>query len=113
LKIERTLELRKPPSIQGDTVHVSISRWTSEVRIVTDTLAVIDYIKEDPMIPVWYIFREGPTRVYWKDLTDSERFATRMAVMIDALGNFRQEWGRKMGEYEDDRYYTLEALVED
>ena len=48
---------------------------------------------------------EGTEMVTWAELTDSQRLSARMAA--------KRYPGSGPGGYQDERYYALEALIED
>lgn len=105
---------RFPPQVSGCTIEV-MKFPTSKLIAETDKYVSIDYIppSSDPLvIPVYHFMKVGSSWVSctWADLSDCHRLAFRTKILTIKTDMYRDRY--VLDGYEDNRYYTLEALCD-
>ena len=94
------------PCLEGSIVHLCSSAGRSNIYVNTEKFITVDFYVFDRDRAEWYFYLDG-TEVTWNDLSDDVKLIVRTAG--------KNYWGQELlghspGEYEDDRYNTLEAL---
>ena len=84
-----------------DNSYVMIPEYPKSYLILSTLNLVACNYMQDRHTFTYHFFTSGPRKVAWEELSDDLRMVFRMDIGIQ-LDRFL---------YEDERYYTLEALI--
>lgn len=103
MRITDTL-INLPPDVHEGIIRTS-GYPASIVLVNTNDIALVDFYdySKDNQCRTFHFFVPGPRKVAWEQLTDKQRLTIRVTARQLSVRPF-------LGKYNDDRYYTLEAL---